>query len=188
VTSAQLKAGVQLRVGQKTTLVLRAPYAIEVQLTAPGGTPLAAERVRIVDPDTNEQVGQPVRTDEQGVLRARVPEQKEYHFFPVPDEPVEDPDPWSVRGPAATAGQEHGLLFVALTDESGQPLKDEKLEVKDESGSAQEVVTDEEGQIRLTTDPGVYELRVSGKTFLAHTVFASDILGDDPPPYRFTLG
>ena len=186
VTLAQLQSGVQLRVGQKSVLVVSAPFAIEVQLTAAGGTPLAAERVRIVDPDTNEQVGKPVMTDKHGVLRARVPKQKEYHFLPMPDEPKEDPDPWSAHGPAATIPEEHSLLFVALTDESGQPLKGEKVNVKDESGSAHELVTDEEGHLRLAADPGVYELEVRGKTFVAHTLFTTD-LGDDPQPYRFTL-
>ena len=93
VTLAQLQSGVQLRVGQKSVLVVSAPFAIEVQLTAAGGAPLAGERVRIIDPDTNEQVGKPVMTDKHGVLRARVPEQKEYHFLPMPDEPKEDPIP-----------------------------------------------------------------------------------------------
>jgi carboxypeptidase family protein len=186
-----LKSGVQLRVGQKSVLVVdrhqtNAPFAVEVQLTAAGGTPLAGERVRIIDPDTNEQVGQPVTTDKRGVLRAGVPEQKEYQFFPVADEPVEPPDPWSAHGPAATIPQEHSLLFVVLTDESAQPLKGEKVNVKDESGSANEVVTDDDGHVRLTTDPGVYELEVRGKTFVAHTLFTTD-LGDEPQPYRFTL-
>ena len=77
-------------------------------------------------------------------------------------------------------------MFVALTDESGQPLKGEKVNVKDESGSAHELVTDEEGHLRLAADPGAYELEVRGKTFVAHTLFTTD-LDDDPQPYRFTL-
>lgn len=200
VTPEQLKSGVQLSAGRKFVLVVDrvkvggsdegglpdAPYAIEVQLTAAGGTPLAAERVRIVDPDSGEQIGDPGRTDEHGILRARVPEQKEYHFFPLPDDAEDHPDPWSAFAPAP-AGQEHSVLFVVLSDESGQPLKGEKVNVKDESGTAHELVTDDEGHIRLATDPGVYQLEVKGSTFVAHTLFTTD-LGDDPQPYRFTLG
>src|SRR5207237_10715578 len=89
VTLAQLQSGVQLRVGQKSVLVVSAPFAIEVHLTAAGGTPLAGERVRIVDPATNEQVGKPVMTAKHDVLRDLVPEQKEAHFLPMPNERTE---------------------------------------------------------------------------------------------------
>ena len=199
VTPAQLKSGVQLTVGQKFVLVVGGTqpttseggspdgaFAIEVQLTASGGTPLASERVRIVDPDSGEQIGQPGTTDEQGVLRARVPEEKEYHFFPMPDGAEDPTNPFSAHETGAIH-QEHSLLFVALTDGSGQPLKGEKVNVKDESGAAQELVTDHEGQIRLSADPGVYELEVGGTTLVAHTLFTADF-GDDPQPYRFTVG
>jgi hypothetical protein len=186
VTQSDLKSGVQLSVGQKFVLTVNAPFALEVQLTAAGGTPLAAERVRIVDPDTNEEVGPPVRTDQHGILRARVPAEKEYHFFPVPEEPAEHSSPLSPHASAGAIPQEHSVLFVALTAENGEPLRGEQVNVKDESGSAHDVATDDDGHIRLTTDPGLYELSVRGKIFVAHTLFTTD-LGDDPQPYRFTL-
>ena len=207
VTLTQLKSGVQLRVGRDVVLVVDGdsgaaneaadppgteggveggPFAIEVQLTAAGGTPLAAERVRIVDPDTDEQVGKPAVTDEQGILRARVPAEKEYQFFPVLDEPEDHPDPWSAAAKAPVTEQEHSVLLVALADAGGEPLKAEKVTVKDEAGEAHELQTDEEGHIRLVTDPGAYEVEVKGTTFVAHTLFTTD-LGEDPKPYRFSL-
>src|SRR5207237_10057648 len=91
VTLAQLQSGVQLRVGQKSVLVVSAPFAIEVQLTAAGGTPLAGERGRIVDPDTNQQVGNPEMTDKHGVLRPRAPAQQQPHSPPLPDRTTTDP-------------------------------------------------------------------------------------------------
>ncbi|HYV67849.1 MAG TPA: hypothetical protein VE964_16535, partial [Myxococcales bacterium] len=66
VDLAQLRAGVQLRTGQRYLLVVKNVkgrngagdgFVLEVQLHAAGGTPLANERVRIHDPDTGEPVG-----------------------------------------------------------------------------------------------------------------------------------
>ncbi len=196
VTLAELKSGIRLG-ESKGVLIIGAKegteggdpdgaWAIEVQLHAAGGTPLACERVRIVDPGTGKQVGTEAVTDDKGVLRARVPEQKEYHFVPVEDDAVHHDDPWAGSG-AAAAGQEHSLLFVLLTDASGAPLASEKVTVKDEAGGEHPAQTDGEGRMRLVTDPGVYELRVRGNTFVAHTLFTSD-LGEEPQPYRFTLG
>src|SRR5438067_9517411 len=48
-------------------------FEIEVTLTAAGGTPLAGEKVAIVDPVSEEQIGSPGVTDEKGLLKARVP-------------------------------------------------------------------------------------------------------------------
>lgn len=196
VALAELKSGIRLG-ESKAVLIIGAKegaeggdpdgaYAIEVQLHAAGGTPLACERVRIVDPDSAKQVGTEAVTDDKGVLRARVPEQKEYHFVPVGDDAVHHDDPWAGSG-AAAAGQEHSLLFVLLTDAGGAPVPRESVAVRDESGSEHPAQTDDEGRIRLVTDPGVYELRVRGNTFVAHTLFTSD-LGEEPEPYRFTLG
>jgi hypothetical protein len=207
VTLAELKSGIRLRDGRMAVLIIGAKeagaggdeapvpgtvggladgaFAIEVQLTAAGGTPLAAEPVRIVDPDSGQDVGKPGVTDERGVLRARVPEQKEYEFHAVAFG-VEHDDPWGAAAPIAAAGQEHSVLFVALTDRAGSPLANENVTVKDEAGSEHPGQTDGEGCLRLVTDPGVYELRVRENTFVAHTLFTSD-LGDEPKPYRFSL-
>jgi hypothetical protein len=196
VTLAELKAGIQLA-DPKAVLVIGAregtpggdpegAYAIEVQLHAAGGTPLATERVRIVDPDTNQQIGTVAVTDANGIVRARVPEEKEYHFVPVGDDAVDHENPWAASG-AAAAGQDHCLLFVMLADAGGAPLAGETVTVKDEAGAEHSARTDDEGCIRLVTDPGAYELLIRKNKFVAHTLFMSD-LGDDPVPYRFTLG
>src|SRR5260221_8163058 len=58
-------------------------FVIELQLHAAGGTPLPHERVRVVDPDTGHPVGEPAVTDENGIVRARVTEEKEYELHIV---------------------------------------------------------------------------------------------------------
>jgi hypothetical protein len=164
-----------------------AEFEIHVQLTAAGGTPLAAEKVLVIDPLTEEQIGSPAVTDEKGILRARVPEQKEYLFLSAAEGKEErSSSPWSDLQPPHVAGDEHSVLFVALAGADGSPLKGEKVSVKGEAGDAQEMTTDDLGHIRLVTEPGVYQLELKGKSFVAHTLFSSD-LGEEARPYKFSL-
>jgi len=165
-------------------------YVIEVQLHAAGGTPLAHERVRIHDPDTGEEVGEPGVTDENGVLKARVPADKEYAIHIDADAPEEYPDAFSDHEHPLAAHlpypDEHAVLHVALLDAQGDPLKSETVQVKDEAGTAQELKTDDRGTIELQVEHGLFTLQVRGKELVAHSVLSGELSGEDAP-YRFVV-
>ncbi|MGZ6124246.1 MAG: hypothetical protein ACXWLR_04755 [Myxococcales bacterium] len=203
VELAEAKAGVMLRTGHRVVLVVNgtkgsrryrrsgeedAGFQIEITLHAKGGTPMAHERIRIVDPDTDEPVGEAVVTDEEGVLRATVPEEKEYHLV-VEDEPAEtDELPPLADDPGGhePSTSEHSMLSVELLDAERAPLKGERVQVKGEHGADFEVVTDDEGCFHELAENGVYELTVRGQSFKAHTIFHDDREGSEVP-YRFVL-
>jgi len=165
-------------------------FAIELQLHAAGGTPLAHERVRIHDPDTGQQVGEPAVTDENGVLKARVPADKEYEIHLDADASEEHPDAFGEQDHPLAAQlphpDEHAVLHVAFLDAKDQPLKGEPVKVKDEHGQSQEVKTDERGQFELVVDHGPFTLEARGASFLAHSVLSGD-LGEQGAPYRFVV-
>ena len=165
-------------------------YAIEMQLHAAGGTPLAHERVRIHDPDTGEPVGDPAVTDENGVLKARVPAEKEYQVHIDADPPEEHPDAFGDHE-HPLAGQlphpdEHAVLYVAFVDVNDAPLKGEAATVKDEHGNSQDLSTNDRGNIELVVEHGVYTVEMRGSTFVAHSVLSGDLEGEGAP-YRFVV-
>jgi hypothetical protein len=200
VELSELRAGVTLRTGRRMVLVVNGAkgssryrpkagedgFTIEVTLHAAGGTPMAHERIRIVDPDTGNPVGEPVLTDEEGVLRAKVPEEKEYHLVVENEEAAQDELPSLELGGHEPGSSEHSMLSVELLDGDRQPLKNEKVQVKGEHGEDFEAVTDDEGCIHELAGPGVYELSVRGSTFKAHTIFQDDRQGFEVP-YRFVV-
>lgn len=166
-------------------------FAIETELTAAGGTPLVAEPVRIVDPDTDQQVGQPGVTDEHGVFRARVPEEKEYHLFALHEGAGKEVDAWSgvehpaPSNPAAANGRPR--LVVVVVDEKGLPVAGETVHVSAESGEEKwDVETDGRGRLEMEVEPGLFTLEARGKSFVAHSVFNGD-LRDETAPCKFVL-
>jgi hypothetical protein len=169
-----------------------AKFAIEMQLTAAGGTPLAHERVRVHDPDTGEQVGEPGVTDDEGVLKAGVPEEKEYEIHLESGATEEHKE--TFEGHAhPLAGQlphpdEHPVLHVAFFDGKGEPLKTEPVKVKAAEGDAapHEVKTDDAGKIDLAVEAGPFILEVRGKSFTAHSVLSGELPEDDAA-YRFVV-
>jgi len=165
-------------------------FVLEVQLHAAGGTPLANERVRIHDPDTGKQVGQPAVTDENGVLKARVPAEKEYEIHLDTDAPEEHPDAFGEQD-HPLPGQlphpdEHAVLHVAFVDAKGGPIKREAVTVKDEHGQSQQSKTDDTGQLELVVEHGPFTLEARGSSFKAHSVFTGDLV-EDGAPYRFVM-
>jgi hypothetical protein len=161
-----------------------------MQLHAAGGTPLVAERVRIHDPDTGKPVGDDGVTDEEGVLRARVPEEKEYEIHVVDVGGEEHPDAFDDHAHPLPAHlphpDEHPVLHVVFLDAAGAPLKGEAVKVKDEHGKAQEVKTDEGGVIDLVVEAGPFMLELRSKSFQAHTVFSGDLV-EEGAPYKFVV-
>ncbi len=163
-------------------------FAIEVQLTAAGGTPMANERVRLYDPDTGQPVGEPVVTDEKGVLRAKVSAEKDYHVVVENDLPEEHelPSLDVDQGAHEPSSSEHWMLSVELLDAAQAPIKGEKVHVKGEHGAEFDAVTDDEGCFHELAELGVYNLTVRGKSFAAHTILHEDRQGTEIG-YRFTV-
>ena len=201
VELSQLKAGIPLRTGRSYVLVVNGikggnrsggggAFVLEVQLHAAGGTPLANERVRIHDPETGEPVGEPAVTDENGVLRARVPAGKEYHVHLDPDAAEEHPDAFEDHEHPLAAQlphpDEHAVLHVAFDDAEGAPRKGEVVKITDQHGQSQELQTDERGRFELVVDHGPFTLEVQGATFQAHSVMSGDLAGEEAP-YHFVV-
>jgi hypothetical protein len=201
VELSELESGIQLRAGHEVLLIVsgatgtrrrksRKPadkFHIHLQLHAAGGTPLAGEKVRIHDPETGEQVAT-ATTDDKGVLEISVPAEKDYHVF-VDDEPAEqqtDEFSGALQG-APREPDRHAVLWVALVDAKGAPLKGEKVQIKGEEGAAQESETDDQGCINMVVEPGVFTLEVRGKSLVAHSIFHDDPIAGDGAPYKFVL-
>ena len=187
ITLAEAKAGVRLKAGHSVVLVLGHSFEIHAQLHAAGGTPLVKERVRIEDPDTGVVIGI-VTADETGVVRARVPKEKDYHFFlETAGAAAAEPDPFAgLLPPPVAADDPHAVLSFALIDSKGKALADTKLQVKAPDGTAHEEVTDSNGHLLLAVSPGAFQIVANGAAFVAHTLFASEIEGD-APPYQFVV-
>jgi hypothetical protein len=192
VTVADVKTGVYVRPGDRVVLRVSdaGAYVIEVQLHASGGTPLANERVRIHDPDTGEQVGEPRVTDDKGVLKAQVPAKKKYEIHIDADvveaqadafADVEHPLPAHLPDPEG-----HGVLHVAFVDAQGAPLADEPVKATGGDGAALELRTDERGRIEIAVEHGVFTLEARGASFVGHSVLSGDVEGDDAP-YEFVV-
>jgi hypothetical protein len=162
-------------------------FVIDVQLHAAGGTPLANERVRIHDPDTGEQVAHAV-TDENGVLEARVPAEKDYQFFVDAEQAEDHPDEFAgLLQPPPRDSDEHAMLLVAFVDAGGQPVKAEAVRIKTAHGNSQDATTDDHGKIELIAEPGIFTLEVRGKSFVAHSVFPDDLGEAGGIPCKFVL-
>jgi hypothetical protein len=191
VELAEIQAGVRLRTGRPVLLVVKGikegGFLLEVQLHAAGGTPLANERVRIHDPDTGEQVGEAATTDASGVLRARVPAEKEYQIH-LDDDPAEDHGhDWGDMAAPARSADRDAVLDVQIVDGAGEPVKGLAVHMRGEGKEDQEAVTGDDGRIHMAVEPGVYTLEAGGTSFVAHSVFHDEIEGGESP-YRFTLG
>jgi hypothetical protein len=165
-------------------------FVIELQLHAAAGTPLVHERVRLYDPDTQLPVGSEGTTDEDGVFRARVPEEKHYDVHIVESDGEDHPDPFDDHVHPLPAKlphpDEHPVLHVLFLDAAKAPLKDEPVAVKDEHGGTVEAKTDESGSINLMVEAGPFTLEVRGKPFLAHSVLSGELLAEGAP-YKFVV-
>jgi len=215
VELAEVTAGIKLRAGHRVVLVVNGvkgskrygnrargrdedgssaadqaegAFVIEVQLHAAGGTPLANERIRIHDPDTGQQVGEPAVTDENGVLRAKVPAEKDYQFFVDTELGEDHPDEFAeLLQPPPRDSDEHATLRVAFVDPGGQPVKGEAVKVTTAHGNSQDAKTDDDGKIELIAEPGVFTLEARGRSFVAHSVFPDDLGEAGGIPCKFVL-
>lgn len=148
-------------------------FVLVAEIRAIGGTLLCNHPVRVLDPDTGKVVVDDVDTDGKGVLRTRVPDDKTYRIE-ILDETWEDlaqPFESDDTGP---------ILACRFVDEHGEPVAGTIVEITATERTFS-VATDAEGCIACPAEAGVYELRLRGETFQAHTVLPGDVDGDGEP-------
>jgi len=164
--------------------VIRADrHVISVQMNAVGGTPIAGERVRIVDPDSGEVVAE-ANADDEGRVVATVPENKTYDLRVVDDDDGEDAAEPQEHDPHGEAGHDT-LLLIEFVDASGQPLANEAISLRGPSGEG-DGRTDGEGKFEVHAEPGAYEVQIRGKRLIVHTLYEDD-LRDGRAPYRVVV-
>lgn len=148
-----------------------------------GGGPLVEHLVRIVDKDTGAPVGEPIRTDKDGKIRARVPEKKPYKVEIVDEGHALRPVPGAVT--KTLPPKDPHQLTVLFVDGAGQPVAGEAVTVSADAGDPLDAKTDDQGVLDLPLMPGVCKLAVRGKTFWTHPIPFSH--ADGSPAYRFVL-
>ena len=156
-------------------------YVLAAEVKTIGDTPLVRHAVRILDPETGGVIEDHVMTDEAGVVRAMVPENKTYRIEIV-DEEREIPPP----APLA-ANDVHGILICHFVDGDGNAVANEGVEARCEDDQFS-LVTDEDGRIEAPAHLSAYDLKIRGETFTAHALLWSDRGdGEEEPLYRFVL-
>jgi hypothetical protein len=153
-------------------------YVLAVAVKTIGGTPLVNHSVRILDPDTEEQVGERRMTDDDGVLRTTVPRNKTYRIEILDEEHEPFIEP-------VDAYEEPAYLICRFIDECGAPVANTKVEVW-EDGHCLETVTDAEGKVDCCVHLGPYELKIGEQSFRAHALLSRD-LETEEHNYRFVV-
>ena len=155
---------------------------ISAEVKGLGNTPLPNQMVQIVDPDSREPVGPPVKTDDKGRVVAEVPENKAYDIHIVDDDDLDH------TTPEADHDDLRATLLVELVDRAGAPVANERAQLKDPAGAATEATTGADGRIELhEVQAGAFEIGVKGKTVKAHTLFTEDLEGPQAAPYRVVV-
>jgi hypothetical protein len=159
-----LKAGDNITLVVKQRLVDR--FVVSLELKAPGGNPLAFEKVVVVHRKTKRPVGDPVTTDGDGKVSVEVPKDAKYDVKIVEDEAEHH----------EVSSDDHDTtahLHCQFFDANEQPLVGETVKISGK-GTSFEVVTGEQGEIDVPTEPGDYNLEVKGEKFKAHTLYVKD--------------
>jgi hypothetical protein len=157
--------------GKRHVFRVKAPehYWLVAQVKLLGDVPAIEHEVKIIDPDTGETVGEPVMTDDQGVLRVEVPQNKTYHFALTDSEPE-----FESMSPEMHADDDHAVLRCQFVHASGEPLKEAEIHAK--LGEDEMVLTtDEEGRIEQPAHLGDYELSYGERVFHAHSLPTADL-------------
>lgn len=152
--------------GKRHVFRVKAPeyYWLVTQVKLLGDVPAIEHEVRLIDPDTGEVVGEPVMTDDQGVLRVEVPQNKAYHIQLVDSEPEAES-----MTPEQHVDEEHAILRCQFVHSSGEPLAEAEIHAK--LGEDEMVLTtDEEGRIEGPAHLGTYELTWGEQVFHAHAL------------------
>jgi hypothetical protein len=142
-----------------------------------GGTPLVNHGVRVLDPDTGEEVCH-AHTDGQGVLRVEVPENKTYRVEIVDEESDPVGHPFELE-------EKPAVLICHFVYAAGAPIAGEQVEAS-AGDDKLDLVTDARGRIEASARLTSYELKIRGRAFLAHAIPGSD-RDKDENLYRFIL-
>src|SRR5262249_29162635 len=97
-------------------------HLLSVIVRGIGDTPLVRHRVRVLDPDNGEAIGDWVETDDQGLLQTEVPDDRTYRIE------IEDRDAPEGEAPAIDPGRSGGMLICVFTDAAGAPLANEAVD------------------------------------------------------------
>jgi hypothetical protein len=140
-----------------------------------GDTPLVRHRVRVLDPDNGEAIGDWLETDDEGLLQTEVPDDRTYRIE------IEDRDPAEGEAPGIDPERSGGMLVCVFTDASGAPIANETVDAGE-----MKLQTDANGRLEAGAGLGPYELKVRGKTFNAHGLPAEDAEKEENI-YRFVV-
>jgi hypothetical protein len=153
--------------GKRHVFRVKAPeyYWLVTQVKLLGDVPAIEHEVRLIDPDTGEVVGEPVMTDDEGVLRVEVPQNKAYHLQLADPEP----EPADAPPPEQHVDEEHAILRCQFVHASGEPLAEAEIHAR--LGEHEMMLTtDEEGRIESPAHLGDYELSWGEQVFHAHAL------------------
>ncbi len=154
-------------------------YVISAEVHTIGDTLLVNQDVRIIDPDTLEQVGDIITTGDDGVVRGIVPENKTYRIE------MADADLDSPPSPLHN-DEEPAILLCHFFDESGVPLAHIDVAARSDDDEIT-LTTDGDGKIEVPAHLRPYELRIGEQVFRAHALLLEDRERDENR-YRFTVG
>lgn len=153
--------------------------APELSFLGAGVTPLIQHQVRVLDPETGEVVVDWRTTDDKGVIRAEVPENKSYRIEMMDlDLPLHRP-PMPEEPPLA-------VLFCLFVDESGAPITGEDVVVTHPDGHDWHYSTDDDGRLDVSCRLGHYTLKIRDQELDAHAVLPRDRASEENA-YRFVL-
>jgi hypothetical protein len=141
--------------------------AAEVKLL--GDTPLINHAVRILDPDTGAVVAD-ATTDDKGIVRAEVPENKKYRIE------FDDHQPDLHEWP--TVVTPHPMLRCVFVDLAGARVPQLDVTVKDLEGHSVDLEADEDGLLELPMPLGLYEVIAEGESHWVHSLLHTDGDGD----------
>jgi len=169
--------------GKRHVFRVRTPeyYWLSTLVKLIGDVPAIEHEVKIIDPDTGEVVGEPVMTDDQGVLRAEVPSNKVYHLQLADPEP----EPGDVPTPEQHVDEEHAILRCQFVNASGEPLAEAEIHAKLDDAEMT-LMTDEEGRIESPAHLGYYELSYGEEIFHAHSLPTADAESEEAV-YHFVV-
>lgn len=130
-----------------------------------GDTPLINHAVRVLDPDTGAVVTEAM-TNDLGVVRTEVPEQKTYRIEIVDDHHEEHA--WN------TVHVPHPMLRCRFVDAAGSPVPDLEVTVKDLDGNTFEALADDNGFLEMPAHLSLYEVTVGEESHWVHALLHRD--------------
>ena len=184
VTAVERPVKVEPLGWDETPEVLEDVFVLAAEVKLIGDTLLKTHPVRILDPETGDVVVEWTETDDKGVVRARVPKQKDYRIE------IMDFDGDQAQPPLAP-NEEQPILLCLFVDELDQPIANLDVVSTGEDGVEKNLCTDGDGRIIVPASLlGHHLLKVSGEggvqTFDAHTQLLRD-LDDESAEYRFVV-